>query len=84
MWPLLVYKVSISTVERLERKVSSHLRKWQGLQRSLNSNALSLQLPIKSLKEEFKVTRAKEVLLYRELRDPKVSRAGIEMRTGRK
>lgn len=80
----MVYKVSISTVERLDRKVSSHLRKWLGLQRNLNSNTLSLQLPIKSLKGEFKVTRAKEVLLYRELRDPKVARAGIEMRTGRK
>ena len=31
LWPLLVYEVPISTVETLERKVSSCLRRWLGL-----------------------------------------------------
>ncbi|KAJ8002289.1 hypothetical protein DPEC_G00178340 [Dallia pectoralis] len=43
-----------------------------------------LKLPISSLNEEFKVSRAREVLLYRESRDLKVSQAGIEVRTGRR
>ncbi|XP_051928401.1 uncharacterized protein LOC127604984 [Hippocampus zosterae] len=89
LWPLLVYSVPISTVETLERKVSSHLRRWLGLPKSLSSIALygnsnKLQLPFKSLEEEFKVTRAREVVQYRDSRDPKVAKAGIQVRTGRK
>ncbi|XP_051969484.1 LOW QUALITY PROTEIN: uncharacterized protein LOC127634119 [Xyrauchen texanus] len=89
LWPLLVYEVPISTVETLERKVSSHLRRWLGLPKSLSSIALyghrnKLQLPLKSLEEEFKVTRAREVLIYRDSSDPKVATAGVEVRTGRK
>lgn len=43
-----------------------------------------LQLPFKSLEEEFKVTGAREVVLYRDSTDPKVTNAGIQVRTGRK
>ncbi|XP_060938981.1 uncharacterized protein LOC133018922 [Limanda limanda] len=89
LWPLLVYAVPISTVETLERKVSKHLRRWLGLPRSLSSIALygntnKLRLPFKSLEEEFKVTRAREVVQYRDSSDPKVAKAGIQVRTGRK
>lgn len=69
--------------------VSNHLRRWLGLPRSLSSIALygntnKLQLPFKSLEEEFKVTRAREVVQYRDSSDPKVAKAGIQVRTGRK
>ena len=37
-----------------------------------------------SLEEEFKVTRAREVVQYRDSSDPKVAKAGIQVRTGRK
>ncbi|XP_061589349.1 uncharacterized protein LOC133454644 [Cololabis saira] len=89
LWPLLVYDVPMTTVECFERKVSSFLRKWLGLPRSLSSIALygrnnKLKLPFSSLMEEFMVTRAREVLLYRDSSDTKVSSAGIEVRTGRK
>lgn len=40
LWPLLIYEMPISTVETLERKVSSHLGKWLGLPKSLSSTAL--------------------------------------------
>lgn len=43
-----------------------------------------LQLPFKSLEEAFKVTRAREVVQYRYSSDPKVARAGIQVKTGRK
>ena len=84
-----MYAVPISTVETLERRVSNHLRRWLGLPRSLSSTALygntnKLQLPFKSLEEEFKVTRAREVVQYRDSSDPKVANAGIQVRTGRK
>ncbi|XP_074527636.1 uncharacterized protein LOC141791255 [Halichoeres trimaculatus] len=89
LWPLLVYDFPISTVEGFERRVSSHLRRWLGLPRSLSSIALygnknKLTLPFNSLTEEFKVARAREVLQYKESKDPKVAQAGIEVRTGRR
>ena len=58
--------------------------------KSLSSAALygttnAIQLPFRSLKEEFVVTLAiREAILYRDSRDLKVSGAGIEIRTGRK
>lgn len=72
-----------SFTETLRKKASSHIKRWLGLSRSLNSTAIyghsnKLQLPIMSLKEEVEMTRTRKVLLYRE------SRAGIEVRTGRK
>ena len=79
----------MTTVESLERRVSSYLRKWLGLPKCLSSAALygktnTLQLPFKGLKEEFMVTRTREALQYRDSKDPKVATAGIEIRTGRK
>jgi len=89
LWPLLVYEVPISTVETLERKVSSCLRRWLGLPRSLSNIALygnttMLRLPLKSLEEEFKVTQAREVLMYKDSDDPKVAQAGVLVKSGRK
>ncbi|XP_061571176.1 uncharacterized protein LOC133424524 [Cololabis saira] len=89
LWPLLVYEVPLSTVETLERKISSHLRRWMGFPRSLCSAALygktnKLQLPFSSLEEEFRVSRTREALLYRDSKDSKVASAGIVVRTGRK
>lgn len=89
LWPLLVYEFPISAVEGFEMRVSRFLRRWLGLPRSLSSIALygntnKLKLPTSSLSEEFMVTRARELLQYRESSDPKVAQAGIEVRTGRK
>lgn len=79
----------MTTVKLMERRISSYLRRWLGLPRSLSSAALYgssniLQLPFSSLQEEFMVSRTREALLYRDSRDPKVSAAGIKVRTGRK
>lgn len=41
-------------------------------------------LPLKSIQEEFKVSRARKVLQLRESSHPKVSGAGVAVRTGRK
>ena len=89
LWPLLLYEVAVTTVETMERKVSGYLRRWLGLPRNLSSAALygstnAVQLPFKGLKEEFLVTRTREAIMYRDSKDPKVSGAGIEIRTGRK
>ncbi|KAI2663059.1 hypothetical protein H4Q32_002088 [Labeo rohita] len=63
LWPLLVYAVPMTTVEDMERKISSYLRRWLGLPRSLSSAALYgssniLQLPFSGLTEEFMVLKA--------------------------
>ena len=89
LWPLLVYEVTMSTVETLERKISSYLRRWLGLPRSLTSAALygrsnKLQLPFSSLEEEFRVSRTREALAYRDSRDTREAAAGIVVQTGRK
>ena len=89
LWPLLIYEVPISTVDTLERKSTGFLRRWFGLPRSQSSAALygstcTLRLPISGLSEEFKVTKTREALMYRESKDPKVVAANIEVCTGRK
>ncbi len=65
----MIYEVPVNTVENFGRKISSFLRRWLGLPRSFSSIALyghntKLQLPLSSVTEEFKVARAREVLLY--------------------
>ena len=85
----MLYEVAITTVEGMERKISSYLRRWLGLPKSLSSVALygttnAIQLPFRGFEEEFVVTRTREAIWYRDSRDLKVSGAGIEIRTGRK
>ena len=89
LWPLLVYDSPMTIVEAMQRKINNYLRRWLGFPRSLSSATLygfsnALQLPFKGLMEEFVVSRTKEVMLYRDSKDPKVAAAGIEVRTGRK
>lgn len=62
LWPLLVYEVATSTVERLERKLKTYLRMWLGVQRSfcsigLYSTVSKLQLPVTSVVKEYKATK---------------------------
>lgn len=89
LWPLLVYEFTLTTVEEIERKISSQLRKWLNLTPSLSSIALyssgnKLQLPLSSVTEEFKVTKARAIMTIEDSSDDKVSTAGIRVRTGRK
>lgn len=89
LWPLLLYDVPMSTVDALEKMISSYLRRWLGLPRSLSSAALygstnTLQLPFIGLSIECVVTQTREAMQYRDSRDPKVAAAGIKVCTGRK
>ena len=67
MWPMSIYEVPLSIAERMERLVSSSIRKWLGVPRCLSSVALYgkgiLQLPVSSLTEEFKFTKVRTELL---------------------
>ncbi|CAC5372773.1 mrp [Mytilus coruscus] len=89
LWSLLVYDVPMTTVEGMERISNSYLRRWLGVPRSFSSVGLyslgsKLQLPLKSITEEFKVTKVKQHLMLKDSRDEKVRSAKVEIRTGRK
>lgn len=85
----MIYEVPISIVEGFVCLITQFLHRWLGLPRSLSIIALyghssKLQLPFAGLTEEFKVTGAREVLMYRDSKDTRVSSAGIMVRTERK
>ena len=86
LWPLLMYEVTATTVESLEKKISQYLRRWLGVPRSFSSIGLystgsKVQLPLTALTEEYKVTKVRGIMM---LRDEKVRTAAAETRTGRK
>lgn len=68
--------------------MSQFLRRWLGLPKCISSIVLyghtnKLQLPFSGLSEEFKVTKARGLLLYRSASDIGVSSTGIVVRTGK-
>ena len=89
MWPLMLYEITTTTVEMLERTISKHLRRWFGVPPSFTSIGLygrsnQLQRPISSLLEKFKVTKARMVVTRKQSKDQSIRRAGIETCTSRK
>ncbi|VDI69745.1 Hypothetical predicted protein [Mytilus galloprovincialis] len=84
-WPLLVLEFPVSKIEVLERKIGACLRRWLGVPRSfssvgLHSTGTKLQLSLKALTDEFKVTKTRLVMM----KDAKVRGAKVTIRTGRK
>ncbi|VDH98197.1 Hypothetical predicted protein [Mytilus galloprovincialis] len=82
-------RVPIVQSEALERKISACLRRWLGVPRSFSSIGLystgtKLQLPMKALTEEYKVTKTRQVMTLRDSKDAKVRGAKVKIRTGRK
>jgi len=83
----------LSDVENLisfERAmINKHIRKWFGLPQcftnlGLYTATVELQLPISSLVEEFKVSKARLLMTLKDSLDECIRGAGIELRTGRK
>ena len=88
-WPLLLYEITATTVEKLERTINKHLRKWLGVPPNFTSIGLysrtsKLQLPFTSLVEEYKVGKARLVMTLKDSKDKKVRAAGVEVKTGQK
>ena len=89
MWPLTIYEVAITHVEAMEWKISGMCRKWLGVLCSLTSAALyghssKLALPMTSITEEFKVTKAKLHLTLHDSADPVISNVAPDVKSGRK
>lgn len=66
LWPLTVYEMPITKVEKLEWVISTQLKQWLGIPRCLSSIGLyghgKVELPIIGLVEEFKCTIARLVM----------------------
>lgn len=89
LWPLLVYEFPFSTMETLERKINSYLRRWLGVPRSvcsigLYSTGSKFQMPVTSVIEEYKATKTSQAMMVQDSKDRRVRQAVIEVRTGRK
>ncbi|XP_058852600.1 uncharacterized protein LOC131699533, partial [Acipenser ruthenus] len=88
LWPLTVYEVSLTTVEKLEALISSYIRKWLGVPRCLSRVGLYgkgiLQLPVSALTEEFKCAKVRLEMTLVESRDKCVREAAPVLKTGRK
>ncbi len=86
MWPLAVYEVPISTVEKLERGVTGYIRKWLGVLWCLTTISLYgdgvLKLPLASLTEEFKCAKTRLQMTLSKSRDLAVSTNMPTLATG--
>ena len=65
------------------------MRKWLGVPRSFSSINLygkenKLQLPLNRVVEEFKATKARQVVMIKDPADEKGNKAGIQVKTGHK
>ena len=89
LWPLQVYEIALSRVERMEQCVNKFIRKWLGVPPSfstvgLHSTSTKLQLPTTSLVEDFQKGKARMVLMLHESADPVIRDIQPEIRTGKK
>ena len=87
LWPLQMYEIGLSRVERMEKLISSRVRSWLGFPRMLSNTVLysseaKLRLPLKSLVEEFKVGKARILLMLHYSPDPCINELELDVRTG--
>lgn len=63
MWPLTMYDLTLTRVEKMEMMITSSVRKWLGLHCCFSSVSKYeqglLQLPLSILTEEFKCTKVR-------------------------
>ena len=88
-WPLMIYDIPISTVVKMERKISGRLRTWLGIPKSFTNIGLygkttKLRLPFTSLVEECKVIKTRTQETLDNAKDPLVRSAGVQLQCGNK
>ena len=88
-WQLMMYEISLSWVEELERSFSKHIRKWLGVSKSLTDVALYCKqtpcpFPFHSLVGTFKNTKANMFLQLSESKDEQVRNSFVEVKRGAK
>ncbi len=79
MWPLTIYELPITTVEKIERTMTSYVKKWLDVPRCLTNISLYgkgvLELPITSLTEEYKCSKVRLQMTLKDSRDQTISNA---------
>ena len=88
-WPMQIYEVSLSRIEKMESLIRKFLKKWLGVPKSLTNVALyssstKLKLPTKSLVKEFKLGKARLFQMLHDSVNPLVKSAQPAITTGRK
>ena len=76
LWPLNIYEFTSYYVEQLEKRNNSRLRRWLGLPKCLSNvvlyrNSNMVQLPFKSLVEDYKVAKVRTTIWFKYSKDPK-------------
>ena len=88
LWPLQMYEIALSRVERIQQYSYKYLRKWLGVppcfsKVGLYTNSGNLQLPISSLVEEFKIGKVR-LHMMKESADEIIRKAYPEIKSGMK
>ena len=86
---ITIYEIPLSTVERLEKRVSKYIRKWLGFHPTISSLALYSKsspcpLPFTALSSLFKTSKTSAHLQLRDSKDPIVASTLPDIKTGRK
>ena len=89
LWPLQMYEIAISRVERIQQYSNKYLRKWLGVppcfsKVGLYTNSGNLQLPISSLVEEFKIGKVRLHMMMKDSADEIIRKAYPEIKSGTK
>ena len=89
MWPLTIYSIPETKIEEFQKTMTGKIKKWMGFPRNLSVNSMyaktsRLRLPFSSLTEEFRVTKARNMVTFQESTDPCIRGAEIEVDAGRK
>ena len=89
LWPLQMYEIAISRIERIQQYSNKYLRKWLGVppcfsKVGLYTNSGNLQLPISSLVEEFKIGKVCLHMMMKDSADKIIRKAYPEIKSGTK
>ena len=89
LWPLQMYEIVISHVERIQQYSNKYLRKWLRVppcfsKVGLHTNSENLQLPISSLVEEFKIGKVRLHMMMKDSADEIIRKAYPEIESGMK
>ena len=89
LWPLTIYEIGLSVVEKLEMNVNRYTKKWLGLPPALSSVALysritSLRLPLRSSEAEYKLSKIRMQWMLNNSAESRILEVKPLLRSGRK
>ena len=89
LWPLQMYEIAISRVERIQQYSNKYPRKCLGVppcfsKVGLYTNSGNLQLPISSLVEEFKIGKVRLHMMMKDSADEIIRKMYSEIKSGTK